>query len=115
MKSLCLSNFILHIQEACSDVLHYMEGLDKEAFMSDRRTQQAVIMNLVILGEAATKIMEHYPAFVEENPHIAWKNMKGMRNRVAHGYFDINLDVVWDTATSAIPALNGDLSNIQIE
>ncbi|MFZ4655198.1 MAG: DUF86 domain-containing protein [Methylococcaceae bacterium] len=50
MKSLRLSNHFLHMQEACSDVLHYMEGLDKEAFMSDGRTQQAVIMNLVILG-----------------------------------------------------------------
>jgi uncharacterized protein with HEPN domain len=114
MTSLRLSNYILHMQEACSDVVNYMEGLDKESFMSDKRTQQAVIMNLVILGEAATKIMEHYPVFVEDHPHIAWKNMKGMRNRVAHGYFDINLDVVWDTATSAIPTLNTDLINLNL-
>jgi uncharacterized protein with HEPN domain len=59
--------------------------------------------------------MEHYPAFVEDHPHIAWKNMNGMRNRVAHGYFDINLDVVWDTATSAIPTLNTDLTHRDLE
>ena len=115
MTSLRLSNYILHMQEACADVLNYMAGLDKQSFMLDKRTQQAVIMNLVILGEAATKIMEHYPVFVEDHPHIAWKNMKGMRNRVAHGYFDINLDVVWDTATSAIPTLNTDLINLNLE
>jgi uncharacterized protein with HEPN domain len=60
-----------------------MEGWDLESFMSDKHTQQAIIMNLVILGEAATKIMEPIEAFVEDHPHIAWKNMKGMRNRVA--------------------------------
>ena len=90
MTPLRLSNYILHMQEACADVLDYMEGLDKESFTSDKRTQQAITMNLVILGEAATKIMEHYPAFVEDHPHIAWKNMKAMRNRAAHGDCDIN-------------------------
>lgn len=115
MTSLRLSNYILQMKEASADILNYMEGLDRESFMSDKRTQQAVIMNLVILGEAATKIMEHCPAFVEHHPNIAWKNMKGMRNRVAHGYFDINLDIVWDTATSAIPTLNTDLTILSLE
>lgn len=90
MTPLRLSNYILHMQEACADVLDYMEGLDKESFMTDKRTQQAITMNLVILGEAATKIMEQYPAFVEDHPHIAWKNMKRMRSRAAHGDCDIN-------------------------
>lgn len=45
-------------------------------------------------GEAGTKIMDDHPAFVEAHPEILWR---GMRNRIAHGYFDINLDLVWET------------------
>ncbi len=62
-------------------------------------------MSLVIIGEAATKVMEGYAAFAEAHPEIPWRSMRGMRNRIAHGYFDINLDVVWDTVQTALPTL----------
>ena len=62
-------------------------------------------MSLVIIGEAATKVMDRYAGFVERHPELPWRNIRGMRNRIAHGYFDINLDVVWDTVQSALPEL----------
>lgn len=62
-------------------------------------------MNLVIIGEAATKIMDRHAAFVDRHPEIPWRNMRGMRNRIAHGYFDINLAVVWNTVKAALPDL----------
>jgi uncharacterized protein with HEPN domain len=49
-------------------------------------------MSLVIIGEVATKIMDRYPGFVDGQPSIPWRNIRGMRNRIAHGYFDINLE-----------------------
>lgn len=55
--------------------------------------------------EAATKLLQDYPDFVEQYPDLQWRSMKGMRNRIAHGYFDINLDVVWDTLKQALPLL----------
>lgn len=64
-----------------------------------------MIYSLLIVGEAATKIMERFPEFAAENSHIPWRSMRGMRNRFAHGYFDINLDVVWDTVQVAVPEL----------
>jgi len=64
-----------------------------------------VIYSLLIVGEAATKIMERFPEFAAENSHIPWRSMRGMQNRFAHGYFDINLDVVWDTVQVAVPEL----------
>jgi len=73
------------------------EGLGKDEFFADKRTQNAVITSIVIVGEAATKIMDRYPEFAEQNPQIPWRNMRGMRNRIVHGYFDINLNVVWET------------------
>lgn len=71
--------------------------------------QQAVIMSLIIIGEAATKVMEGHAAFADAHPEIPWRSMRGMRNRIAHGYFAINLDVVWDTVQTALPALLKDL------
>lgn len=62
-------------------------------------------MSLIIIGEAASKIMDGYPEFVQAHPEVPWRNMRGMRNRIAHGYFEINLDIVWDTVRIALPEL----------
>lgn len=67
----------------------------------DKRTQQAVIMSLIIIGEAAKKVMDGYPEFTQTHSEIPWRSMRGMRNRIAHGYFDINLDVVWETVQTS--------------
>jgi len=79
--------------------------MDKAGFLADKHTQQAVILNLIVLGEAATKVMDGYLGSAQTHPEIPWRSMRGMRNRIAHGYFDINLDVVWDTLQTALPAL----------
>jgi len=73
--------------------------------MNNNRTQQAVIMSLIILGEAFTKVMNNYAEFAKIHSNIPWRNMRGMRNRIAHGYFEINLDVVWDTVQLEVPNL----------
>ena len=102
-----------HMLDAADQARLYVEGLDKDDFLTDKRTQQAVILNLIILGEAATKLMDRYPTVAEANPAIPWKNMRGMRNRIAHGYYDINLDVVWDTVSTALPALLAQLAELK--
>ena len=70
-------------------------------------------MNIVIVGEAATKLLQSYGEFLGRHPELPWQSMKGMRNRIAHGYFDINLDVVWDTTQTALPQLLERLSFIR--
>ena len=81
------------------------KGLGKADFLADKRTQQAVIMSLIIIGEAATKVMDRYAGFSAQHSDIPWRSMRGMRNHIAHGYFDINLDVVWETVQTALPEL----------
>ncbi|SPW81736.1 Protein of uncharacterised function DUF86 [Escherichia coli] len=71
----------------------------KDDFLADKRTQQAVIMSLIVIGEAATKVMDGYVEFTQAHADVPWRSMRNMRNRMAHGYFDINLDVVWETVT----------------
>ncbi|WP_213154246.1 HepT-like ribonuclease domain-containing protein [Pseudomonas carnis] len=100
-----LGDYLEHIRQAATDAITFVEGLSKEEFLEDRRTQQAVVMSLIIIGEASTKIMDQHPDFAARHLHILWRNMRAMRNRIAHGYFDINLDVVWDTIQSALPDL----------
>jgi uncharacterized protein with HEPN domain len=77
----------------------------KDDFLGDKRTQQAVIMSLIVVGEAATKVMDGYADFTQAHTEVPWRYMRGMRNRMAHGYFDINLDVVWETAQQWLPEL----------
>lgn len=62
-------------------------------------------MSLIVLGEAATKVMDRHPDFANAHAQVPWRNMRGMRNRIAHGYFDVALNVVWDTVQTALPDL----------
>lgn len=108
-----LSDYLGHIQQAASEACSFIEGLSKDDFLADKRTQSAVVMSLIVIGEAATKVMDNYAEFAEQHPEMPWRNMRGMRNRIAHGYFDINLDVVWDTVQTAIPNLLNLISTIR--
>ena len=100
-----LPDYLDHMQRAATDACGFVEGLVAEDFLADKRTQQAVIMSLIIIGEASTKVMEGYAEFAQAHPGVPWRSMRGMRNRIAHGYFDINLDVVWETVQTALPEL----------
>ena len=108
-----LPDYLDHMLKAATEACGFVEGVGKDGFLADKRTQQAVIMSLIIIGEAATKIMDRHGAFVSRYPDIPWRGMRGMRNRIAHGYFDIDLDVVWDTVQTALPALVQQIPDIR--
>lgn len=110
-----LPDYIDHIQQAAADACSFVEGLGKDDFLADKRTQQAVIMNFIIIGEAATKVMDGYAEFTQAHPEVPWRSMRNMRNRMAHSYFDINLDVVWETVHEWLPALLKQLSAVRHE
>lgn len=105
MSKYRLPDYLEHMQQAATDACGFIEGLTREDFLGDKRTQQAVIMSLIIIGETATKIMDGYIEFAQTHEQVPWRNMRGMRNRIAHGYFDVNLDMVWDTVQTALPEL----------
>lgn len=100
-----LSDYLAHIQQAATDACYFIEGQKLDDFIADKRTQQAVILNLVIIGEAATKLLQHHSEFLARHTDVPWSSMKGMRNRLAHCYFDIDLEVVWETVSHALPSL----------
>jgi len=67
--------------------------------------QQAVSLNLIVLGELAGQIQKDYPEFTATHDTIPWHDIRNMRNRLAHGYFTIDFEVVWDTVKNYVPTL----------
>lgn len=107
------SVYLGHMLAAAKLAFAYIDGMEKADFLTDMRTQQAAIMNLVIIGEAAGKLQTGHSHFLDLHPEVPWRSMQNMRNRIAHGYFDIDLDVVWDTLTFSIPQLLNSLPAIE--
>ena len=100
-----LPDYLDHIRQAATHACSFVEGQRKQDFLADKRTQQAVILSLLIIGEAAAKLLQSHGDFLTRHPEVPWSSMKGMRNRLAHGYFDIDLEVVWETVSNALPSL----------
>lgn len=100
-----LQLWLEQMHEATKQALAYVEDMNKEEFFADKRTQQAVVLNLLVIGELAAKLLEQHGDFVSGHPGIAWSSMKGMRNRIAHGYFELDIGVVWETTQRALPEL----------
>lgn len=93
------------MQLAASDACDFVSGMDRETFLNDVRTQRAVGMSLVMLGEVVTRLAKEAPEILTEHPDIPWHNIQGLRNRLAHGYFEIDLNIVWETAKNSLPDL----------
>jgi uncharacterized protein with HEPN domain len=100
-----LADYLDQVALAAGNAVSFIDGMVLDEFLVDTRTQQAVVMSLMIVGEAAAKILDRYPEFAASNAELPWVSMRGMRNRIAHGYFELNLGVVWETAKTALPAL----------
>ena len=98
-------DYLRHILEAAEKVARYVAAMDKPAFLADEKTRDAVIRNLEIVGEAARRLIEEYPEFAQQHAEVPWKKIYAMRDRLSHGYFEINLDVVWDTIKVSLPEL----------
>jgi len=93
-------------------ILDYTKGMSREDFLADRKTQQAVLMNLMVMGEATALLRNEHLDFVETHPEVEWNKIRGMRNIMAHEYWTINLGIVWETVVSKIPMLHETLSGL---
>ncbi|MEJ8309048.1 HepT-like ribonuclease domain-containing protein [Agrobacterium larrymoorei] len=101
------------IETAASNILKFVIDMDEAAFLSDERTQMAVMMGLAIIGEAVVKIVRGAPEFLRQHTDIPWTQMKGMRNLIVHDYFRAEMSVVWKTVTESIPELQERLATIR--
>jgi len=95
-------DFLSHINEAVKRTVLYVEKMTYEQFLEDIKTQDAVIRNIEIIGEATKNISEELR---NRYPEIPWKNMGDMRDKLIHHYFGVNLSIVWEAAKKEFPEI----------
>ena len=104
-------DYLDHMLDAIERIERYVaDVVDVDDFKRRTIVHDAVVRNLEIIGEAARNVRNADPEFVATHATIPWAAMSGMRNRITHGYFDIDLGVVWQTVRGDIPRLR-----VQIE
>lgn len=100
--------YIDQILDSIRKIELYVKDFDKEKFMADSKTQSAVILQLTLIGEISKKISEE----TKNKTNLPWKDIAGFRDKAVHNYFDINLDVIWDTTFTDLPPLKTELQKI---
>lgn len=95
--------------DACVRLRDHTEGLERSALFADSKTRDAALWNLLILGEAAKRVPDDIRS---RHPQIEWKKIAGFRDVLAHGYFGLDEDILWDVIENKIPVLHGDLKRI---
>ena len=101
--------FVTDMIEFGEKILSYTKGVDRGKFVADGRTYDATLRNLELIGEAASNV----PNDVREtHPEIEWRLIIGVRNRLAHGYLNIDDDIIWDIIQTDIPVMLPALRNL---
>lgn len=98
-----------HMLDAAKEAVSFVYGKTRSSLDKDRKLGLALIKCIEIVGEAAANVTS---ACREDLPQIPWSNVIGMRNRLIHAYFDINLDILWTTAIEDLPPLIAELEKI---
>jgi len=111
-----IEDYLEHIAQAIDRAAGYLEPVPSmEAFEKNPQVQDAVIRNVEIIGEAVSKIQKQAPEFVIAHPEVPWSDMRGMRNKVIHGYFDVELPVVWSTVKGDLPKLKQQIDRLLVD
>jgi len=98
-----------HILDAAKEAVSFAQGKTRKSLDKNRMLVLSLVKDIEIIGEAATNVSEECR---EQFPHIPWRSIINMRNRLIHAYFDINLDIVWQTVTEDLPYLITELDKI---
>lgn len=98
-----------HILDAVAKIERYLQGFDLQKFESNELTIDAVVRNIEIIGEAITCLDRGLKA---KHPKIEWRFATAMRNRLIHGYFDVDAKIVWNTTQNDLPKLKKEIEKI---
>ncbi len=101
-----LTDYLGHINEAITRILTYCKDMDEAGFLSNAMVQDAVIRNFEIIGEASRNIERVAPQFVENHPELPLAYAYEMRNVLAHGYYKVDLALVWKTTLPSIERID---------
>ena len=107
-----LLDYLNDIIESISDIRVFITGMTRESFAGDKKTINAVVRSLEVIGEAAGKL----PKYIRDtHPEISWEEIVGMRNRLIHEYFGVDLDIVWQTIEEDLEPLDKAVKKIITE
>lgn len=101
--------YLRHILDETNYLIERSRGLSREQFVEDETLKRAFVRSIEIIGEATKKLPENTK---QEHQRIAWRKIAGMRDRLIHGYFGIDYDIVWDVILNEIPVLNREIKRI---
>jgi len=100
-----LPDYLGHILEAIERIQHYVDAMDEVGFLGSKLVQDAVIRNLEVIGEASRNIERAHPDFAAAHPELPLALANDMRNALSHGYFKVDLGIVWTTIQGNVPDL----------
>jgi uncharacterized protein with HEPN domain len=101
--------YLKHILDAIAKIEEYADKLDLQAFSKNSLIQDGIIRQIEIIGEATKNLSD---ALRNKYNDIPWKDIAGMRDKLIHGYFGVDLDAVWDTAKKDIPILKTQIKKV---
>jgi uncharacterized protein with HEPN domain len=98
---------ILDLHQALQNILTFTQGMSKEEFLADEKTQSSVLYQFIIVGEAVNRLSDDFKA---QNSQVPFARIRGMRNRVVHEYSEVDQIVVWEAIQTHIPDLLNSIS-----
>jgi uncharacterized protein with HEPN domain len=104
--------FVEDIWESIEKIERYTKGMTRDNFQSDEKTADAVVRNLEIIGEAAGRLPKD---FTDRYSEIEWVKIIGLRNRIVHEYFGVDLQIIWQILKKDLPAFKASLKKIRSE
>ena len=110
-----LPDYLNHILEAIERIEEYVSDLDEIAFLGNKLVQDAVIRNFEVIGEASNNIEKRFPEFVAAHPELPLASAYQMRNAVAHGYFQVDFEILWKTIQRDLPSLHTKVEEIRVK
>jgi uncharacterized protein with HEPN domain len=101
--------FLVHILDSIEKIEKYISGVSRSSFNNDTLVQDGIIRQLEVIGEAVKNISS---AIRDVNDHIPWQDIAGMRDKLIHHYFGVDIDQIWETVKGDIPILKASIQSI---
>lgn len=111
-SKLYILDYLDHILTAIQRISHYTDEMSEATFLKNELVQDAVIRNIEIIGEASRNIERYHPDFTKDHLAVPWSDLYWMRNRVSHGYFTVDFELVWKTIEKDLPELQRQIQTI---
>lgn len=101
--------YLLHMRDAIGKIELYSKGKESDDFSKDEQSFDAVMMQFIVIGESVNNLSDE---FKDSHHDLSWHEAVGLRNQTAHGYFDIDKAIVWQTIKEDLPVLKKEITNI---